>query len=136
MHRGTAPSLLLFAIVVDEITEGVTNCLISEILYADDLVLTSKTMKGLMEKFWKWKEAFESKGLEVNLVKRKVVVSGAEGEVTVSKVDPCGICGRRVIANSVLCVQCRKWIHGRCTKVRRVTLRLRRFFVWKMQEAS
>ena len=59
-------------------------------------------MEGLREKFCKWKEAFESKGLKVNLGKTKVVVSGAEGEVTVSKVDPCGICGKRVI-NSKFC---------------------------------
>ena len=77
-------------------------------MYADDLVLTSETMEGLREKFWKWKEAFKSK---VNLGKTKVVVSGAEGELTVSKIDPCGICGKRVMANSVLCVKCRKWIH-------------------------
>ena len=82
-------------------------------------------MEGLREKFWKWKEAFESKGLKVNLRKTKVVVSGAEGEVTVSKVDP----WKRVMANSVLFVKSRKWIHGRCTKVKRVTLRLRRDFV-------
>ena len=86
----------------------------SEMLYADDLVLTSEMMEGLREKFWKWKEAFESKG------KTKVVVSGAEGEVTVSKVDPCGIRGKRVY---------RKWIHGRCVKVKRVTLRLGRNFL-------
>ena len=48
----------------------------SEMLYADDLVLTSETMEGLREKFWKWKEAFESKGLKVNRGKTKVVVSG------------------------------------------------------------
>ena len=65
-----------------------------EMLYVDDLVLTSEMMEALREKFWKWKEAFESKGLMVNLGKTKVVVSGAEGEVTVSKVDPCGICGK------------------------------------------
>ena len=38
---------------------------------ADDLVLTSHTMEGLREKFWKWKEAFESKGLKVNPRKTK-----------------------------------------------------------------
>ena len=86
-------------------------------------------MDGLREKFWKWKEAFKSKGLKVNLGKTKVVVSGAESEVTVSKIDPCGICGKRVMANSVLFVKCRKWIHGRCAKVKRVTLRLGRDFV-------
>ena len=77
----------------------------SEMLYADDLVLTSETMEGLRETFWKWKEAFKSKRLKVNLGKNKVVVSGAEGEVTVSKVDPCGNCGKRVMENSVLCVK-------------------------------
>ena len=97
---------LLFAIVVDVITKSVRNGLMNEILYADDLVLTSETMEGLREKFWKRKEAFESKGLKMNLGKTKVVVTGAEGEVNVSKVDPCGICGKRVMANSVLCVKC------------------------------
>ena len=37
--------------------------LMSEMLYADDLVLMSETIDGLREKFWKWKEAFESKWL-------------------------------------------------------------------------
>ena len=50
--------------------------------------------------------------LKVNLSMTKVVVSGAEREVTVSKVDPCSICGKRVMANSVLCVKC----SGRCNK--------------------
>ena len=85
-------------------------------------VLTSETMEGLREKFWKWK-AFESKGLKVNLRKTKMVVSGAEGEVSISKVDPCGICGKRVMGNSVLCVKCGKGIHGRYVKVKRLTPR-------------
>ena len=53
-----------------------------------------------------------------------MVVSGAEGEVTVSKIDPCGICGKQVMVTSVLCLKCKKWIHGRCAKVKRVTPRL------------
>ena len=129
VHQGYVLSPLGFAIVVNVVTENVRNGLMSEMLYADDLVLTSETMEGLREKFWKWKEAFKSKGLKVNLGKTKVVVSGAEGEVSVSKVDPCGICGKRVMANSVLCVKCGKWIHGRCAKVKRVTPRLGRDFV-------
>ena len=51
MHQGAALSPLLFAIVVDMITESVRNGLMIEILYADDLVLTSETMEGLREKF-------------------------------------------------------------------------------------
>lgn len=41
-----------------------------------------------------------------------------------SKVDTCGICGKRVMENSVLCVKCGKWIHGNCAKVKRVTPKL------------
>ena len=53
VHQGSALLLLLFAIAVDVITENVKNGLISEMVYADDLVLTSETMEGLREKFWK-----------------------------------------------------------------------------------
>ena len=38
--------------------------------------------------------SIREQGLKVNLGKTKVVVSGAEGEVTVNKIDPCGICGK------------------------------------------
>ena len=43
-------------------------------------------------------EAFESKELKVNLLKTDVVVSWAEVEVSFSKVDPCGLCGKQVMA--------------------------------------
>ena len=44
------------------------------------------------------------------------------------KVDPCGVCSLRVKANSVLCLQCGKWIHGRCAAVKRVTQMFSRTF--------
>ena len=69
--------LLVFAIVVDVVTENVRNGLMSEMLYVDDLVLMSEMMEGLREKFWKWKEAFNSKRLQVNLGMTKKEVSGA-----------------------------------------------------------
>ena len=62
--RNPAFSPLLFAIVVDVITESVRNGLMSEMLHADDLVFTSELMEGLREKFWKCMEAFKSKGAE------------------------------------------------------------------------
>ena len=45
-------------------------------------------MENLKEKSLKWKEAFESKGLKVNLKKTKVMVSGSKDEVLKSKADP------------------------------------------------
>ena len=44
-------SPLVFAVVVDVVTESVGNGLMSAMLYADDLVLTSERMEGLREKF-------------------------------------------------------------------------------------
>ena len=40
------------------------------------LVLMSETIKKLSNKFLKWKEALESKGLKVNHGKTKIMVSG------------------------------------------------------------
>ena len=111
VHQGSVLLPLVFAIVVDVVMESVRSGSMSEMLDMNDLVLMSQTMEGVGEKFWKWKEAFKSKGLKVNLGKTKVLVSVAEGEVTVSKIDPCGICGKRVMTNSVLCVKCGKWMY-------------------------
>ena len=60
-------------------------------------------MKGLMNKFLKWKEAFESKGLKVNLGKTKV-------NFQTLKVKP----------NSILCAQCGRWTHGRYARMKRM----------------
>ena len=40
-------SPLLFAVVVDVITENARRSVVNELLYADDLVLMSKTMEDL-----------------------------------------------------------------------------------------
>ena len=63
-----------------------------------------------------------SKGLKVNLGKTKVMVSGSitKDGMSKSKVDPCGVCNLIAKANSALCAQCSKWIHGRCAWIKRV----------------
>ena len=43
----------------------------------------------------------EDKGLKVN-VKTKMMVSGTEREIVLSKIDPCGIFGKRVGSNAVV----------------------------------
>ena len=101
----------------------------NEILYVDDLVLMSDRIENLKKKFLKWKETFERKGLNVNLKKTKVMVSSLRGEVLQSKVDPCAKCSKRVMANSVRCTKCGKWVHNRCMKMKWVTLTLAKGFV-------
>ena len=58
-----------------DVTEFVRDGVLSELLPVDDLVMINETVKVLRNKFLKWKEAFESKGLKVNLGKTKVMVS-------------------------------------------------------------
>ena len=120
IHLGSVLSPFLFAEVVD-VTEFAREGALSELLYADDLM--NETLMGLRNKLIKWKEVFESKGLKVNLGKTKVMVSGGitNDGMSKSKVDPCGVCSLRVKANSVLCLQYGKWIHGRCAGVKMVT---------------
>ena len=61
--------LFFFAVVVDVVIEFTREGALSELLYADDLVLMSETIEGLGNKFLKLKEPFESKGFKVNLMK-------------------------------------------------------------------
>ena len=51
VHQGSVLSPLLFAIAVDVILENAREELMNEILYADGLVLKSKSIENLKEKF-------------------------------------------------------------------------------------
>ena len=119
-------------------TQHARQGLLNEILYANDLVLMSESLEDLLERFQRWRSALEGKGLKVNVGKAKMMVSGTEGEITLSKIDPCGICGKRVGSNAVgkglglnavCCTQCMQWMHGRCTKMKKVTCSSARDFV-------
>ena len=129
VHQGSVLSPLLLAIVVDVITEKRRWGVVDELLNTDYIVFMSEIMEDLKERFWNWKNALESKSLKVNIRKTKVMVSGSEGELFKSKVDLCGVCGKRVIASLALCSKCKNWVHGRCAKIKRVTPRLAMRFV-------
>ena len=94
VHQGSVSSPLLFTIAVDVIWENEREGLMNKILYADDLVLMSESIENSKNKFLKWKEAFESKGLKVSLKKTKVMVSSSKGKILKSKVDPCSSAAR------------------------------------------
>ena len=95
VHQGSVCLPLLFAIVVDVVTQNAGEGLMKESLYANDLVLTSETMEGLKERFLKLKSASESRRLKVNFEKMKVMVCRSEGEVIQSRIDPCGTGGKK-----------------------------------------
>ena len=123
MHHVSVLSPFVFALVVDVVTVFAREGMLSELLHADDLVLMSETIERCWNKFLKWKEDFESKRLKNNLGKTKVMVSGSitKDGLSRSKIDSFGVCSLSVEANSVLCIQCGKWILGRCAGVNRVS---------------
>ena len=59
--------LFLFVLVVDVVTEFVSDDALSELLCGDDLVLMSERIERLRDRFLKLKEAFVNKGLKVKV---------------------------------------------------------------------
>ena len=106
---------------MEEATKECSRGVPWDMLYADDLVLTAESKEEVLEQFNSWKSAMESKGLKVNLSKTKILVTGKECESVITSGEyPCGVCGRGVGVNSILCTECRKWIHKRCSGLRSV----------------
>ena len=85
---------------MDVLTEGVRHGSLKELLYADDLVLCGKSLNEVMDKYGRWKNAVKGKGLRVNVNKTKGMYLLFGKESSVSKVDPCGVCGEPVGCNS------------------------------------
>ena len=76
----------------------------------------SENWEDLRERFQRWRSTLEDKGLIVNVGKTKMMVSGMDGEIVLSKVYPCGICGKRVRSNAVCCSQLRSGYMGDARK--------------------
>ena len=104
VHQGSALPPLLFAIEIDVVTIKVKVGTLQEILYVDDLVFDSGDNGGTAYRINTYIGALLSKGLKVNLLKTRITVSkiGQINIRTSSEKDPCGICGRRKMANVVL----------------------------------
>ena len=55
-----------------------------KLLYAVDLMLMAESMEELVEKFQRWKDTMESKGLRVNIGKTKVICEHDTGQIAES----------------------------------------------------
>ena len=119
VHQGSDLSPLLFIMVMDVLTEDVRDGSLMELLYADDLVLCGESLNDVMDKYRRWKNAVEGKGLRVNVDKTKGMQLSFGKKSSVSKVDPCGVCGEWVGCNSIQCTKCQRWVHRRCSVVPR-----------------
>ena len=60
-------------------------------------------MEDLWARFQRWRSAVEGEGLKVNIGKTKMMVSGAENTIVLSKMKPREICGKKVVSNAVCC---------------------------------
>ena len=101
MRQGSVLSPFLFAVEVDVFIEFPKESMLSELLYAEDLVLMSENIEKLRNKFLKWKEAIKSKSLNVNIGKTKVMISGGitMDRLSKRKINLCVVCSLRVKAN-------------------------------------
>ena len=116
IHQGSILLPLIFAVVMDVVTEEVAKegC---ALMYADDLVLICETKEEARERFVAWQNALESKGLKVNISKMKFMRCARDGVSKEAAVDPCSVCGKRVGVNSIHCTACGYWVHRRCSGV-------------------
>ena len=117
VHQGSVLSPLLFAAIMDEVTRDLEKGSKS-FLYADDIVLLGESWEEVGNRYREWKEALEGKGLKVNVQKTKVMKLGGKKEMKAAEVDPCAVCRRRVMRNSIRCTVCGGWVHKRCSRVR------------------
>ena len=72
-----------------------------------------------MDKYGWWKKTKEGIGLRVNVDKTKGMQLFFGKKSSVSKADPCGVCGERIGCNSIQYTECHWWVHRRCYDVPR-----------------
>ena len=70
MHQRSVLSIFLFTVMVDVATELAREDVLSDLLCTDNLFRITEAIEGQRNKIRKWKKAFKSKDLKVNLEKQ------------------------------------------------------------------
>ena len=119
VHQGSVLSPLLFIIVLEALSREFRTGCPWELLYADDLMISAESMEELLVKLKTWKAEMERKGLQVNMGKTKIMVSGPNLDLLKkSGKDPCGVCQTGVGRNAIFCGGCLSWIHKKCSGIK------------------
>ena len=89
LHQGSALSLFILTLVMDELTKGIQDRLPWCMLFADENVFIDITREGVNDKLERWRHTLESRGFKVSRLKAEYLhycFSGREdvrGEVTI-----------------------------------------------------
>ena len=77
------------------------------------------SMEELLVKFKTWKSEIKKMGLQVNMGKTKIMVSGLDLDLLKKFVkDPWGVCQKGVGSNAISCAGCLCWIHKKCNGIK------------------
>ena len=117
VYQRSALSQLLFIMVMDVLTEDVTDGSLMEFLYADGLVLCGESLNQDIGKYWRWENAVDGKDPRLNVNKTKGVQLLFGKTSSVSKEDPSGISVELVGCNYIRCTKCQMWVHRHCFNV-------------------
>ncbi|KAK3546997.1 hypothetical protein QTP86_008421, partial [Hemibagrus guttatus] len=84
LHQGSALSPFLFAIVMDQLSEEVRQESPWTMMFADDIVICSKSREQVVENLERWRFALERRGMKVSRSKTEYMcVNEREGSGTV-----------------------------------------------------
>ena len=81
------------------------------------LFCVGESLYEVMDKYGRWKNAAEGRGLRVNVDKTKGMQLLFGKKSSVSKVNPCGVFDERVGCNSIQSKKYQRWAHRRCSDV-------------------
>ena len=113
VHQGSALSPILFIMVMDVLTEDVRDGSLMELLYANDFVLGGQSADEVMDKYGRWKNAREGKGLWLNADKTKGMQLLFEKKVVFRR----WILVVSVVSGLVVILfivrWCQRWVHRR-----------------------
>ena len=75
--------------------------------------------RELLKKIKLWEQGLETNGLSVNIGKTTVMkCQSGVGQVKDTNQWPCIVCHKRVCANLIECLSCKKWTHNKCSGVK------------------
>ena len=84
VHQGSALSPLLFAVIIDVLSQHLRAENLWGSLFADDLAITADSEEQLQERLLNWQECLEKYGLKMNAKKTETMVCSKNGEKQVN----------------------------------------------------